>query len=154
MCIVSATLKPQRVIAGLIVFGAILIGAILLTARVKNRDLTKTTDTLAATDSARVAYLEALGWEVDDAPLETLSFALPDPLSDAYLEYNELQRTQGFDLMPYAGKAVDRYSYAVRNYPGPPTGTQADLYLHEDHIIAGDILCCDENGFVAPLRFP
>ncbi|WP_353961146.1 hypothetical protein [Klebsiella pneumoniae] len=42
----------------------------------------------------------------------------------------------------------------MRNYPGRNEDVQADLYLCEDLIIAGDILCCGNDGFVATLVYP
>lgn len=154
MFIVSAKVKPKKVIAGIIMFGAILIAVILLTAHLKRQNSPSEQSITAATDEERISYLSALGWEADPSPIETLTFTLPDPLNASYLEYNELQLEQGFDLTAYAGKNVKRYSYAVHNYPGRPQDVQADLYLCEDIIIAGDILCCGDDGFVATLVFP
>ncbi|MFR6041643.1 MAG: DUF4830 domain-containing protein [Dysosmobacter welbionis] len=42
----------------------------------------------------------------------------------AYLTYNELQDSQGFDLSACCGKYVARYTYTVTNYPGRPEGVR------------------------------
>jgi len=154
MFIVSAKLKPKKVIAGIILFGAILIAIILLTAHLKQQNSPAEQSIIAANDEERTAYLQSLGWIADPSPIETLTFTLPKPLNTSYLEYNELQLEQGFDLTAYAGKAVKRYSYAISNYPDRPNDVQADLYLCDDRIIAGDILCCGDDGFVATLVYP
>ena len=154
MFIVSAKVKPKKAIAGILVFGALLIAVIVLTSHVKQQGSPSREAIIAATDEERVAYLVSLGWEVDSTPIETLTFTLPSPLNEAYLEYNSLQQEQGFDLSAYAGRDVMRYSYTVRNYPGRNEDVQADLYLCEDLIIAGDILCCGNDGFVATLVYP
>ena len=88
------------------------------------------------------------------APIETLEFTLPQPLNASYEAYNELQQEQGFDLAPYAGMQVKRYSYQVTNYPDCPENVQANLYLCGDLVIGGDILCYGEEGFVDTLIFP
>lgn len=154
MLIVSTKIKPKKAILGILLFGAALIILILLTSHLKHQKAPAEMPLTAASDADRVTYLSSLGWQVDPAPTETLTFTLPSPLSEAYLEYNTLQLEQGFDLSAYAGKDVKRYSYAVLNYPGRPEDVQADLYLSKDTIIGGDILCCGDNGFVASLAFP
>ena len=107
----------------------------------------------AASDEQRVAYLVSLGWEVDAEPVETLSLTLPDPLEEPYLSYNVLQLSQGYDLQAYCGKTLERCTYTVTNHPSGRI-CQADLYLFRGEIVAGDILCTGEGGFVAPLAFP
>ena len=44
----------------------------------------------------RIAYLESMGWQVEEEPVETLQFLLPEKLEEPYLTYNELQDSQGF----------------------------------------------------------
>ncbi len=47
-----------------------------------------------------------LGWEIDPEPLTTLQFLLPPKLSGDYITYNDLQKSQGFDLETCCGKQV------------------------------------------------
>ena len=70
----------------------------------------------------RIAYLESMGWQVEEEPVETLQFLLPEKLEEPYLTYNELQDSQGFDLSACCGKQVARYTYTVTNYPGAAGG--------------------------------
>ena len=101
----------------------------------------------------RIDYLAALGWEVEREPVELLSLTLPRELQEPYLSYNALQLRQGFDLSRYCGKTLERCTYTVTNHPtGAPC--QADLYLFDGEVVAGDILCTGEGGFIAPLEFP
>ena len=78
---------------------------------------------------------------------------LPKELEEPYLSYNVLQRAQGFDLEPCCGKTVERCTYTVKNHPSGKV-CQADLYICGGEIVAGDILCTGEGGFIAPLAFP
>ena len=154
MFIVSAKFDPKKALRWAIAAGILLLAVILTLRHFQDAPSPGEEPVTAATDQERVAYLESLGWEADPAPTETLTFSLPQPLSEAYEEYNQLQLEQGFDLTPYAGMQVSRYSYAVHNYPGFPDQVQADLYVCGDVIIAGDILSYGDQGFVATLRFP
>ena len=108
----------------------------------------------AETNEQRVAYLESLGWEVDPEPVESLRLTLPEELVEPYLSYNQLQLRQGFDLTPCLGKTLERCTYRVANYPDRPNGCQADLYVCEGVIVAGDIVCTGANGFIDTLEFP
>lgn len=105
-------------------------------------------------NNARVDYLRSRGWEVESEPVETLSVSLPDELVEPYLSYNALQLEQGFDLTALCGRTLERYTYAVTNYPDHAGACQADLYICEGAVVAGDIVCTGENGFMAGLEYP
>lgn len=132
---------------------AIAIGSLLLW-RTQSQSPAPTPTLVLESNQARLDYLSDLGWQVGEEPLETLDFLLPNPLTLAYLTYNELQMAQGFDLTPYAGQAVTRYTYLVENYPSRTSGIQLNLYLHENIPIAGDIICPGADGFQASLVYP
>lgn len=151
MFIVTARLPRRRLAVGLLAVVLLLAAALVLLPRAFS-DPGK--GLAAQTNDARVAYLHSLGWEVQPEPIETLRFRLPDELEEPYLSYNRLQREQGFDLSAHCGHTVERYTYAVNNYPDRPRGCQADLYLCGGEIIGGDIVCAGEDGFMAPLAYP
>ena len=48
----------------------------------------------AATNEDRVAYLEALGWQVEPQPIETLDLQLPEKLDGEWDAYAKLQKGQ------------------------------------------------------------
>ncbi|MCI9514268.1 MAG: DUF4830 domain-containing protein [Oscillospiraceae bacterium] len=154
MFIVSAKFSPRKAIAAVVACAAVLILMILLISSLKGRPSPGEELITAASEEERAEYLRSLGWEIETSPMETLEFMLPQPLNDSYEEYNALQKEQGFDLEPYAGMQVKRYSYRVLNYPNYPDDVQADLYLCGDVVIGGDILYCGDSGFVATLVFP
>ena len=154
MFIVSAKFSPRKAIAAVVACGAVLILMILLISSLKGRRPPGEELITAASEEERAEYLRSLGREIETSPMETLEFMLPQPLNASYEEYNALQKEQGFDLEPYAGMQVKRYSYRVLNYPNYPDDVQADLYLCGDVVIGGDILYCGDSGFVATLVFP
>jgi len=100
------------------------------------------------------ARLAAGGGGPPPPALETLSVTLGETLEEPYLSYNDLQRSQGFDLTRYCGQTLSRYTYVVTNYPDASLPCQADLYVCDGALAAGDIVCTGENGFMAGLAFP
>ena len=154
MFIVTAKVPKRRYfLLGALVILAVLVA--ILALRGGKKDAASDEPSLQAeTNEQRVAYLKSLGWEVDAEPIEALKLTLPDELVEPYRSYNEIQLNQGFDLTPYLGETLDRYTYCVNNYPGRPRGCQADLYVYDGTVVAGDIVCTGANGFIAILEFP
>lgn len=131
----------------------LVIGSALLLAGCFGGD--KETEVItAATNEERVAYLEALGWQVEPQPIETLDLQLPERLEGEWDAYAKLQKGQGLPFSEFAGQAVKRYTYTVTNYPEIPQGVQANLYLWGDQIIGGDVIFTGQGGFQTDLAFP
>ena len=131
----------------------LVIGSALLLAGCFGGD--KETEVItAATNEERMAYLEALGWQVEPQPIETLDLQLPEKLEGEWDAYAKLQKGQGLPFSEFAGQAVKRYTYTVTNYPEIPQGVQANLYLWGDQIIGGDIIATGQGGFQSDLAFP
>lgn len=136
------------------VLATLLAVVVILCLRAGKSGTDESSELRAETNEARVKYLESLGWEVDTEPVEVLRLTLPEELVEPYRSYNDLQLKQGFDLTPLLGETLERCTYAVKNYPGRTSGCQADLYLSDGVIVAGDIVCTGANGFIATLDFP
>ena len=131
----------------------LVIGSALLLAGCFGGD--KETEVItAATNEERVAYLEALGRQVEPQPIETLDLQLPEKLEGEWDAYAKLQKGQGLPFSEFAGQAVKRYTYTVTNYPEIPQGVQANLYLWGDQIIGGDVIFTGQGGFQTDLAFP
>lgn len=131
----------------------LVIGSALLLAGCFGGD--KETEVItAATNEERVAYLEALGWQVEPQPIETLDLQLLEKLEGEWDAYAKLQKGQGLPFSEFAGQAVKRYTYTVTNYPEIPQGVQANLYLWGDQIIGGDVIFTGQGGFQTDLAFP
>lgn len=151
MMIWTARLSRKKAAAAVILAGAALCALILWLGRPAEEEAEAMDLT---TNEARIAYLMDWGWQVEAEPVETLQFLLPEKLEEPYLSYNVLQKSQGFDLTACCGKQVDRYTYAVTNYPGRSEGVQVNLYVCEGLPVAGDVCCTGENGFRNPLAYP
>lgn len=154
MFIVTAKVPRRRHLLPALLAAVLAVVVILCLRAGKGDGGGKTPELRAETNESRVKYLESLGWEVDAEPIEALRLTLPEELVEPYRSYNELQLKQGFDLTPFLGETLERCTYAVKNYPGRTDGCQADLYLSDGFIVAGDIVCTGANGFIATLDFP
>ena len=157
MFIWTARLRRGRILAG--GAAAVLVCAAVLTMA----GLLRAEDTAAAapvsgkdirTNEDRRAYLASYGWQVSEEPIAVEELRIPEEFDETYAQYLELQTGQGFDLTPYCGKRVKRYTYAVSNYPTGETGVQADLLLYRSTVIGGDILSADLGGFIHGLAMP
>ena len=60
-------------------------------------------------------------------------------MNEVFDRYNELQRSQGFDLTRFAGKQVKRYVYSVTNYQNATAPVYATLLISRGDVIGGDI---------------
>ena len=152
MLIWTTRFSRKKAVFSVVIMGLVMVVLILLAGR---EDAAQPQQQQLLTDNAqRIAYLESFGWMLDPEPIETLQFLFPEEMDESYLAYNELQKTQGFDLSACCGKQISRYTYTVINYPEKPENVQANLYICEDQAVAGDIFCPGTNGFQAPLQYP
>lgn len=158
MFIITAKVPRRKLAAGVAAAALLCCCAVAGTA-----DLSPSRATAAAavpdpkgvsSNEKRVAYLNALGWEVTGDPIVTEELLIPEEMDDSYTEYLDLQAQQGFDLTPYAGKRVKRYTYEVTNYPTGETGVQVNLLIHRNTVIGGEVLSSQMDGFLHGLSGP
>jgi hypothetical protein len=106
------------------------------------------------TNADRVAFLQAHGWLVNEEPAATEDVLIPETFDASYDDYLALQTAQGFDLLPYAGKTVKRYTYQVNNYPGLKENIWASLLVYKKTVIGGEVFCSQGDGFTQGLDYP
>ena len=99
-------------------------------------------------DMARANFLAQYGWEISTVPTEVCEITIPEEFDAVYITYNDLQKSQGFDLQEYAGQRVKRYTYSITNYPDGITGVKANILQFDNKIIGGDICTMELNGFM------
>lgn len=104
------------------------------------------------TNEERVEFLESLGWEVTEEPVEVRDIVIPREFSSVYETYNELQRSQGYDLSKYKGEESTLYTYEVRNYSGYDGHVVAEIYVVDDRVVGGDIHSLELDGFMHGLN--
>lgn len=99
-----------------------------------------------------VAFLNSIGYEVSERPIEREEIRIPKPLDLVFENYNKIQKSSGFDLKPYEGREGIRYTYEVKNYPGDIDGVRANVLVIGGEIVGGDICTVRIDGFMHGLR--
>jgi hypothetical protein len=159
MYIFTTKFNKKKAVIAVLVLAAVLIAVILIAGAVgrSNASKAKETASLSAVvknNDQRVNYLNSLGWEVDKNPLEEQKVVIPREFSDVYKNYNEIQKSQGFDLARFGGIEAQRYTYKVLNYPDATGSVVADIIVYKNQIIAGDVQSNAFDGFMVGLKFP
>lgn len=107
------------------------------------------------TNDKRLTFLAGFGWSVNAAPTETQEVRIPSTAdSDVFARYNDLQRSQGFDLQKYEGKKATRYVYEILNYPDATEPVYATLIVYRGKIIGGDVTATAANGKMHGFAMP
>lgn len=154
MLIMSTKITKRKVVALSVIF-ACLILLVLVTVPPTDTQTVKHNDSLVKTNEDRIDYLGTFGWTVSDEPKETVELVIPKDFDDTYKEYNVLQKSQGFDLSDYKGKAVTRYTYEIQNYPTSVKDTvNVNIIVYKNKIIAGDVTSTSLGGFMHGLAKP
>lgn len=103
----------------------------------------------AKTNEQRVEFIESLGISVISAPVEAKNVTIPQEFGDVYNNYNELQKSAGFNLELYKGCSVTVYTYKV-------TDSVDDLLVHlivsQNTVIGGDICSAALGSQMMPLK--
>ena len=148
MMMMTAKVNIKKVLIGLIAAVALIIALISLLGGNQEPDAVTT----MSDNDSRVQFLESQGWQVTTSPKEASQVKIPAEASPVYSRYNDLQKSQGYDLTEYAGKTVMRYVYEVNNYPDAEQPVYATLLVYKNQIIGGDITNTAAKGAVQGLK--
>lgn len=151
MMMMTAKVNIKKVLIALIAVVALIIALVSLLGGEKTDPAAVTT---MSDNDSRVRFLEEQGWQVTTSPREASQVKIPAEASPVYSRYNDLQKSQGYDLTEYAGKTVMRYVYEVTNYPGAEQPVYATLLVYKNQIIGGDITDTAAKGAVQGLKKP
>ena len=109
----------------------------------------------ALTENQILAYLATFGWSVNAEPKEVQKIRIPESSDNkVFARYNELQRSQGFDLTGFGGKEAMRYVYEILNYPNAAAPVYASVIVYDGHIIGGDITNSAPEGKIHGFKMP
>lgn len=125
----------------------LLVLGIVLLCLVINLNYTRVNKIDGSTNAIRVAYLERLGYSVDDTNVVSKQITIPTDFSDVYLRYNDIQKKAGFDLIDYKGKKATVYTYALEQ----DAGVNITLIVCGGVVIGGDIAEIQFGGEMRPL---
>ena len=149
MMMMTAKVNIKKILIALAATAA-LIAALVLTLGKGDSDPAAVTT--MSDNNHRVEFLQSQGWQVTETPKEASQVRIPTEQTPVYARYNELQKTQGYDLSDYAGKQVMRYVYEVNNYPGASEPVYATVLVYKNRIIGGDITDTAASGAIRGLQ--
>jgi len=157
MFVYTAKITRRSIAAALVVLGVVLCVVVAVTARGRETPAPGTpapyspaaadSTAKAGSNAERVDFLRACGWEVAPDPIEYQEVLLPEVFSGIFLTYNDMQRRQGYDLLPLRGQRVQRFAYAILNHPTDASGNaRVNLLIHNGAVIGGDVLTTNYGG--------
>ncbi len=104
----------------------------------------------AETHEERMKFISQFGWKIDEEPVQVKEVLIPTEDDDIYSAYNDIQRSQGFDLTEYAGQRAKCWTYTVKNYEGYENQEciHANILVVDGKVIGGDICSVELDGFM------
>ena len=152
MMVMTAKVNKKKIVLALAGAAALIAALIMLLGG--GGDATTTAALSVTSNDGRVQFLKSFGWEVAASPTESGQVRIPQTGSEVFDRYNALQKSQGYDLSPYAGKTVMRYVYKLKNYPGATDPVYATLLVLGDQIIGGDVTDTSATGVIQGFQMP
>ena len=151
MLVMTAKVDKKKI---LIVTAAVLAAVIGLFLLFGGSDSTPAASEGVANNDARVAFLKSFGWDVTTSPVESGQVRIPSGSNEVFNRYNELQKSQGYDLSAYAGKTVMRYVYQINNYPNATAPVYATILVYKNQVIGGDVTDTSAKGAIRSFKMP
>ena len=156
MVIMTAKVSKRKLLTvlGLLGLAAIVLFTCLHRADAPAQTAESAPDGSAGTNEARVSFLQSFGWEVLEEPVQTQQVRVPEDPSEVFLRYNDLQRSQGYDLSNYGGKTLTRYVYQLTNYPSSDGLYFATLLVYDGSVVGGDVASSRQDGVMHGFAMP
>ena len=151
MMVMTAKVDMKKILLILTAVAALILAVVLLAG---GKDAAQTGAPAVSGNDGRVKFLRDFGWDVTTSPVESSQVRIPETASEVFDRYNALQKSQGYDLSPYAGKAVMRYVYKINNYPGATEPVYATVLVHKNKVIGGDITDTSAKGQIRGFKMP
>ena len=151
MMFMTAKVDLKKSIIVLAVIAGVILGAVWLLGGGED---VSTSAMAVSNNDERVKFLQELGWEAAASPVESSRVKIPKESSEVFSRYNNLQKSQGYDLTQFAGKNVMRYVYKITNYPGATEPVYATLLVYKNQVIGGDITDTSSKGKIQGLKSP
>ena len=152
MMVMTAKVDKKKIVMVLAAAAVLIASLIMLFGG--NSDATPTAALSPTGNDGRVQFLKSFGWEVAASPVESGQVRIPQEGNEVFDRYNALQKSQGYDLSPYAGKTVMRYVYKIKNYPGATEPVYATLLILKNQVIGGDVTDTAAKGVIRGFKMP
>ena len=152
MMVMTAKVDKKKIVM-VLAAAAVLVAALIMLFG-GSGDAAPTAALSPTGNEGRVQFLKSFGWDVATSPVESGQVRIPQEGSEVFDRYNALQKSQGYDLSPYAGKTVMRYVYKIKNYPGATEPVYATLLILKDRVIGGDVTDTAAKGVIRGFQMP
>jgi len=103
------------------------------------------------TNQQRIDYIESYGWNTGSTHSDLKEIRIPVEFDEVYEEYNDIQRSQGFDLRKYRAHSVKQYTYDISRTDDDPVPLLAHLLVENGVIIGADITSAQAGGMTGAL---
>ena len=154
MMVMTAKVDLKKILLVITAVAALVLALILLLGESPQPTTQTAVTATPSGNDGRVQFLKDFGWEVVTSPTQTGQVKIPEETTEVFDRYNNLQKSQGYDLSTYAGKNVMRYVYEVRNYPGATQPVYATLLVYKDKVIGGDVTDTAAKGHIRGFKMP
>lgn len=151
MLVMTAKVDKKKLLMIIAAAALVTIGLVILFG---GNEAQPTISTGVSNNDARVEFLKGFGWEITTSPTESGQVRIPNSTNEVFSRYNELQKSQGYDLSAYAGKTVMRYVYQINNYPGATEPVYATVLIFKNQVIGGDVTSTGANGIIRSFQMP
>lgn len=149
MMVWSLKLNKKILAFALILIAAIIVVVLIATGgRTEAPEQTSSRNNAVANEADLVNFIKQFGWEIEDAPAETIAIYIPKNFDTVLERYNTIQKNQGYDLTKYRGEKATRYTYVITNYPGVTDKVVINVIVHDGEVIGGDVCCKALGGFM------
>lgn len=147
--VVTSGKKISRVLVAVLLF-TVLIVTVVFTASGEGGEQSVIIN--GSDRESRIEFLKGLGFETDSKiDEEVKDVAIPYEFSDVYKNYNSLQQSAGYDLIPFAGKNIKQYTIKLK--VDGRNDVYAHLLVYDGNIIGGDITALSvDDGYMLPLE--
>ncbi len=153
MMVMTAKVDSKKIMLILAAIAALVLSVILLLGG-GEENAAPTGASQVSNNDARVQFLKDFGWDVTSSPAETSQVKIPAETTKVFDRYNNLQKSQGYDLTDYAGKTVMRFVYKINNYPGATEPVYATLLVYKNQVIGGDVTDTAAKGQIRGFKMP
>ncbi len=144
---VNLKLSNKRIAVVLLIFVATVVFAVALRLAYFEDVSNQSVECNSQTDIRE--YLQSFGLDVGDVTVDEIT--VPHEFSDVYSNYNEIQRSQGFDLSEHKGKTLKRYTFSVNNHPDGEHYF-AEVLMLDNTVVGADIYSTELDGSISPLK--
>ena len=151
MMVMTAKVDMKKTVIALCCVVAVIVAIILCAG---GTDTQATSAAPVSNNDGRVQFLKGFGWEVSATPTESSQVRIPEQTSEVFDRYNQLQKSQGYDLSKLAGKNAMRYVYQISNYPGATDPVYATVLVYRNQIVGGDVTDTSPKGKVQGFKMP